>query len=82
MTFIYFVRTFTVDKIREYKMNNQPNTNRNKPNNNNSVCTLDSTLSAFTNSFKESLMERDFQILRNKVIAKREASKKKRHQIN
>ena len=43
---------------------------------------LDSTLSAFTNSFKESLLERDFQILRNKVIAKREASKKKRHQIN
>ena len=74
--------TFVVDKMRDKTMNNQPNTNRNTSNNNNSVYTLDNTLLAFTNSFKESLLERDFQILRNKVIAKREASKKKRHQIN
>ena len=62
-------------------MNNETNNTNSNNTKFNNVYT-DSSLIAFTNSFKESLLERDFQILRNKVIAKREASKKKRHQIN
>jgi hypothetical protein len=37
---------------------------------------LDSTLLVFTNGFKESLLERDFQILRSKVIAKQQSKKR------
>lgn len=78
LDFYYFCAYICNRQTKRLTMNSKVNNKFNNIYSFNNVRTLDNTVLAFTDSLRESLLEREYQIFRERVIRERSNKKQKR----